>query len=111
MYTAALLIAAPMLVLPYILSGAAIGISLFVFGVILGAVPPAIFATVPDLVPHPRLIGAGMAGIMLGQNAGFVIGPLLFAALIPALGWAGAAAASSALVVVAAGIGWRVRVR
>ena len=110
-YTAALLIAAPMLVLPYILSGAAIGISLFVFGVILGAVPPAIFATVPDLVPHPRLIGAGMAGIMLGQNAGFVIGPLLFAALIPALGWAGAAAASSALVVVAAGIGWRVRVR
>jgi len=52
-----------------------------------------------------------MAGIMLGQNAGFVVGPIAFAAVLPALGWPVAAAATGVLTVAAALIGWRVRVR
>jgi predicted MFS family arabinose efflux permease len=110
-FTVALLLSAPMLVSPYVLTGAALAMALLVFGVVTGATPSAIFSSVPDAVPHPRLAGAGMAGIMLGQNAGFVVGPILFAALLPGLGWAGAAAASGILVVLAAIIGWRARVR
>jgi predicted MFS family arabinose efflux permease len=110
-YCAALLISAPMLVLPYVLGGPAIAVSLFVFGVFMGAVPAAIFASVPEVVPHPGLAGAGMAGIMLGQNAGFVLGPVLFAALLPSLGWAGTAAASGVVVAASAVVGWRVHAR
>ena len=110
-YTAALIASAPMLVLPYLLEGPTLAASLLVFGIVMGAIPAAIFASVPDVMPHPRLAGAGMAGIMLGQNAGFVVGPVLFAAFLPALGWAGTAAAAGVLVVAAALVGWRVHVR
>ena len=110
-FTAALLISAPMLVLPYIVTGALLAVALFAFGVFVGAIPAAIFASVPEAVPHPRLAGAGMAGIMLGQNAGFVVGPMAFAQLQPILGWAPTAALTGVLVLVAAIVGWRVRVR
>ncbi len=110
-FAVALLATAPLAVLPYLLAGAALALALFAFGAFAGAIPSAVFASVPDAVPHPRLGGAGMAGIMLGQNAGFVAGPMLFAALLPSLDWAGTAAASGALVIVAALVGWRVRVR
>jgi len=110
-YTAALLLSAPMVVLPYVIVGPALALTLFAFGVVVGAIPSAIFSSVPDAVPHPRLAGAGMAGIMLGQNAGFVVGPIAFAALLPALGWPVAAAATGVLTVAGALIGWRVHVR
>jgi MFS family permease len=110
-YTVALVVSAPLVVLPYLVTGPALAVALFGFGVIVGSIPSAIFASVPDAVPHPRLAGAGMAGIMLGQNGGFVVGPILFAALTPVLGWAPAAAATGVLVLVAAIVGWRVRVR
>ena len=110
-YTVALLASAPMLMLPYVTTGPLLAAVLLLFGMVTGAIPSAIFASVPDALPHPRLSGAGMAGIMLGQNAGFVVGPLMFAALLPALGWSTTAAASGVLVAGAALIGWRVKVR
>jgi predicted MFS family arabinose efflux permease len=110
-YTIALLVSAPLMVLPYLVTGPVLALALFGFGAIVGSIPSAIFASVPDAVPHPRLAGAGMAGIMLGQSSGFVIGPILFASLMPVLGWAPAAAATGVLVLVAAVVGWRVRVR
>ncbi len=110
-YSVALVATAPMLVTPYLATGALLALALLAFGVLAGSIPSAIFSAVPDAVPHPRLAGTGLAGIMLGQNAGFVVGPFLFAALQPALGWASTAALSGVLVVVAAVVGWRVRVR
>lgn len=110
-YTAALLALALVLAVPYLIDGPLLGVMLFVFGVIVGAIPSAIFASVPDAVPHPRLAGAGLAGIMLGQNLGFAVGPAVFAAVLPPLGWAAGAAAFGLIVLAAAIIGWRVRVR
>jgi predicted MFS family arabinose efflux permease len=110
-YTVALLASAPMLMLPYVTTGPLLAAVLLLFGMVTGAIPSAIFASVPDALPHPRLTGAGMAGIMLGQNAGFVVGPLMFAALLPFLGWPATAAVSGVLVAGAALIGWRVKVR
>ena len=110
-YTVALLLSAPLLMLPYVTTGPLLAVGLLLFGTVTGAIPSAVFAAVPDALPHPRLGGAGMAGIMLGQNGGFVVGPILFAALLPFLGWQASADASGVLLVAAAGVGWRARVR
>ncbi len=85
--------------------------SLLCLGLAVGAVPAAVFASVPEVVPHPHLTGAGMAGIMLGQNAGFVIGPLVFVVLLPALGWAGTAAMFGLVALLGALVGSRIRLR
>jgi len=63
------------------------------------------------VMPEARLAGAGMAALMLGQNAGFVVGPALFAALLPTMGWGSVGIAFALLAVAAAAVGWRVRVR
>jgi MFS family permease len=110
-YVASLLVLGLTLALPFVVEGPLLALSLLLFGLVAGAVPSAIFASVPDAVPHPRLAGAGLAGIMLGQNLGFFLGPMLFAALLPSLGWVAGATLFGALVIVAAAIGWRVRVR
>jgi MFS family permease len=110
-YTVGLVLFAVGIVLPYTVEGPALPLILFVYGMIVGAIPATIFASVPEAVPHPRFTGSGLAGLMLGQNLGFVIGPVLFAALLPALGWATASAVFGLLVAAAAVAGWRVRVR
>jgi hypothetical protein len=60
---------------------------LLLLGITNGSIPSALFASAPEVMPEPRLTGAGMAALMLGQNAGFVVGPALFAALLPVMGW------------------------
>ena len=110
-YTVGLVLFAVGIVLPYVVDGPLLPLVLFVYGMIVGAIPAAIFASVPEAVPHPRLTGAGLAGLMLGQNLGFVVGPVLFAALLPAMGWVAASALFGVLVAAGAAAGWRVRVR
>jgi hypothetical protein len=52
-----------------------------------------------------------MAALMLGQNAGFVVGPALFAVLLPVMGWGSIGVAFALIGLAAAGVGWMVRVR
>jgi MFS family permease len=91
--------------------GALRSVGLLALGVMGGAVPSGICSSVPEVVPEPRLAGAGMAAIMFGQNAGFVLGPLLFAALLPAVGWSAIGTAAMAACLLVAVIASRVRVR
>lgn len=100
-----------LLALPFLADGALIPVSLLCLGLAVGAVPAAVFASVPEVVPRPHLTGAGMAGVMLGQNAGFVIGPLVFVVLLPAFGWAGAAAMFGFVALLGALVGSRLRLR
>ena len=106
-----LVLFAALLAIPFLADGALIPVSLLCLGLAVGAVPAAVFASVPEVVPHPHLTGAGMAGIMLGQNAGFVIGPLVFVVLLPALGWAGTAALFGLVALLGAVVGSRIRLR
>jgi predicted MFS family arabinose efflux permease len=96
---------------PFNVGGALLPVGLLALGVMGGAVPSGIFSSVPEVVPEPRLAGAGMAAIMFGQNAGFVLGPLLFAALLPAFGWSAIGTAAMAACLLVAVIASRVRVR
>ncbi len=84
---------------------------LFAVGLSMGAVPSALFAAVPEAMPLPRLAGAGMAALMLGQNAGMVLGPTLFAVIEPVAGWVGVGVAMGVVSVTAACVGWLSRVK
>jgi MFS family permease len=110
-YTVACVAAAGLILLPYNVPGAGLALLLLLLGVTNGSIPSALFASVPEVMPAPRLVGAGMAALMLGQNAGFVVGPVLFAALLPAMGWESVGLAFAAVGLAAAGVGWQVRVR
>lgn len=99
------------ILLPYNVTGLVLVLLLLLIGVMIGAVPSALFASVPEVMPTPRLAGAGMAAVMLGQNAGFVVAPLLFTALLPAMGWGSIGIVFAAASLAAAGVGWAVRVR
>jgi predicted MFS family arabinose efflux permease len=54
-------------------------------------VPVSIFAMVPEVMNDVKLAGIGMAVIILGQYAGMVIGPPIFAGLVESVGWVFAA--------------------
>lgn len=105
------LVAAPLMPAAFLIGGAALPFALVAMGMVSGAIPSAIFASVPEVVQAPDLVPAGMAAIMVGQNGGFVAGPILFAVLLPPLGWPGTAAASGVLAIAGALVGWRARVR
>jgi MFS family permease len=109
-YTASCVAAGLLVLLPFNVAGLALAAVLFVVGVTSGSIPAALFASVPDAMPEPRLTGAGMAALMLGQNAGFVIGPALFTALLPTLGWASIGVVFAVVGLAAAAVGWRARV-
>lgn len=96
---------------PFNAGGVLLPVGLFALGILSGAIPSGIFSSVPEVVPEPRLAGAGMAAIMLGQNAGFVVGPLLFAAMLPALGWSAVGTMAMVVSLGVAVLASRVRVR
>lgn len=100
-----------LLAVPFAVGEPGLQVALPVVGFAIGTVPAVTFASAPELVPEPRLAGTGMAGVMLGQNAGFVLGPLVFAALVPAVGWPAAAAAFGLLALVGAALASRTRLR
>lgn len=110
-FTSASIGVALLMPIPFLVTGPGLPIALIAMGVMSGAIPSAIFASVPEVVPGPRLIPAGMAAIMVGQNLGFVAGPQLFAAVQPSVGWSTSAAVFALAAVLAAFIGWRIRVR
>jgi MFS family permease len=110
-YTAACLAAAVLIMLPYNVAGPALAVLLLLLGITNGSIPSALFASAPEVMPEPRLAGAGMAALMLGQNAGFVVGPALFAVLLPVMGWGSIGVAFALIGLASAGVGWMVRVR
>ena len=56
-------------------------ILVIVQGLILGLVPTTIFSAAVEVVGDERLGGLAMGVIMVGQNAGMLIGPIIFGAL------------------------------
>ncbi len=76
-------------------------------GLVLGVVPTNIFAGAVEAAGDERLGGVAMAVIMVGQNVGMLLGPVVFGALVEGLGWPAAfmsLAVTSALGLLAGGL-------
>lgn len=80
-------------------------------GLVLGMIPTNIFAGAVEAAGDERLGGTAMSMIMVGQNAGMLLGPIVFGALAEGPGWPAAfisLAVTSALGLLA---GWLARIR
>jgi len=84
---------------------------MILFGAVAGGIPMAAFSLVPDVVPDQRLVGVGMALVVMGQNAGMVIGPVLFGSLAETLGWSMAGKALVPIALLGFGVAWKIKIR
>jgi MFS family permease len=84
------LVIAPMMMLPFNVTGWMLYAVMILLGLVVGAIPTAILAATPEVMGKPQLAGAGIAVVSLGQNLGMVIGPILFGKLVESLNWAAA---------------------
>ena len=111
-YTAVLLIVSVLWLFPYHLTGAAIPLFLMFLGLIGGALPTMIFASLPEVVERPELAGIGMGGVVTLQNLGLLVGPVMFGRIVQVSGnWALAGYALIPITLLAVVVGWLVDVR
>jgi MFS family permease len=111
-YTSALLILSVLWLVPYHLSGLAIPLFLVVFGLVAGALPTMIFASLPEVMERPELAGIGMGAVVALQNLGLLVGPVMYGRIVQVSGnWALAGYAMIPITVVAVFLGRLVDVR
>ena len=96
---------------PFSISGWMIPVYMILQGVIIGAIPTAAFASVPELMGNPQLVGIGMAVMAFSQNLGIIIGPTLFGILVETGGWVTAGYALIPFAIIGAITAWLVKVR
>jgi hypothetical protein len=72
--------------LPFGATGWQIYAVLALLGLVTGAIPTATFAAAPEVMRKPQWAGMGLAVIMVGQNLGLLIGPVLFGSFVRDLG-------------------------
>jgi len=80
-------------------------------GLVFGLIPTNIFAAAVQAAEDERQSGMAMAMIMVGQNGGMLLGPVIFGALVEGAGWAAAFASLSAMAALGLLAGWRAKVR
>ncbi|MEJ2747870.1 MAG: hypothetical protein P8183_08165, partial [Anaerolineae bacterium] len=105
------LIVAAMMLLPFKVVGWQIYLFLSLLGLVAGAVPTATFAAAPEVMKNPQLAGLGLAVIMVGQNLGMFIAPVLFGSLVESMGWIAAGYWLIPIALAGFAAGWRVKVR
>lgn len=105
------LFVAVMMLLPFRVAGWQIPALMVLLGLVVGAIPTATFAAAPEVMGSPRLAGLGLAVIMLGQNLGMFVGPVLFGQLVESLGWFAAGAWMVPVALLGFLAAWKVRVR
>jgi MFS family permease len=92
-------------------SGALI-VLVFMQGLVGGLVPTNIFSAGVEVVGNERLGGLAMGVIMVGQNAGMLVGPVVFGALAESTGgWLLAFGSLAVMCLLGAVAGWLARVR
>ena len=102
---------AVILALPFHVTGWQVPVLLIVQGLVVGAIPTAAFAAAPEVMGKPEWAGLGLAVVLIGQNAGNLVAPVLFGELVSSLGWAAAGYAMIPVALVGFACGWLVRVR
>jgi hypothetical protein len=87
------------------------GVGMGLIGFLTGAVPTATFAAAPEVMRKPQWAGLGLAVILLGQNFGQLVGPVIFGQFVNAWGWAAAGYAMIPVCLIGFASAWMVRVR
>jgi MFS family permease len=82
-----------------------------IIGLALGLIPTNVFSAAVEAAGDERLGGLAMAVIMVGQNAGMLVGPIIFGALAEGPGWPAAFASLAVMSAVGLLCGWLARVR
>jgi nitrate/nitrite transporter NarK len=100
-----------LMLFPYTATGWQIYAVMILLGLFAGAIPTATFAAAPELMARPELAGLGLAVVILGQNLGMFVGPILFGALVEALGWATAGYWMIPVCLVGFAAGWIIKAR
>jgi MFS family permease len=80
-------------------------------GLVLGVVPTNIFSAAVEAAGDERQGGAAMAVIMVGQNAGMLLGPLIVGTLAESVGWTAAFISLGGMSALGLLAGWLARVR
>jgi OPA family glycerol-3-phosphate transporter-like MFS transporter len=102
---------AVMFIFPFHLTGWQIVAFMVVQGLIIGGIPTATFAAVSEVMQKPEWIGLGLAVILVGQNFGQLLGPILFGEIVAGLGWAMAGYMMIPFCLVGFISGWMVKIR
>jgi nitrate/nitrite transporter NarK len=112
-----LVLAIPFLVLAVLflflfrVSGWQIPVALVVQALAAGAIATATFAAAPEVMRKPQWAGLGVAVIIIGQNLGQLIGPILLGDLISRVGWVTAGYTLIPVCLLGFTSAWLVRVR
>jgi MFS family permease len=81
-------------------------------GLFMGLVPTNIFASAVEAAGDGRRSGLAMAMIAAGQNAGLLLGPVVFGSLIESTGgWPAAFVSLAIVAMLGAAAGWLARTR
>lgn len=105
------LVIAVLLLFPFKVVGWQIYIFMIMLGFVAGAIPTATFAAAPEIMGKPELAGIGIAIVMMGQNLGMFIGPILFGNLVERLGWVLAGYWLIPVCILGFIAGWKTKVR
>lgn len=105
------LIIAVMMLLPFKVTGWQLFTYMILLGLVVGAIPTAIFAAGSEVMSDPRFAGLVLGVVILGQNLGVIIGPVLFGNLVENIGWAAAGYCFIPVCLLGFLIGWNVKVR
>jgi MFS family permease len=110
-YLAGLAAAIVLLPLAGLLTGTWLIVLVVVIGLVVGVIPTNIFAAAVEATGDERQGGLAMAIIMVGQNAGMLIGPVIFGLLAEEAGWPAAFASLAVMSTLGLLAGWLARVR
>jgi predicted MFS family arabinose efflux permease len=80
-------------------------------GLIIGAIPTATFAAASEIMIKPEWAGLGLAVVLIGQNLGQLLGPILFGQIVEGSSWAMAGYLMIPFCLLGFICGWMVKVR
>ena len=80
-------------------------------GFATGAIPTAVFAAAPEIMRKPQWAGLGLAAILVGQNLGQLVGPVLFGVFVNQLGWVMAGYLMIPVCLLGFVAGWLIKIR
>jgi MFS family permease len=100
-----------LLIFPFRVTGWQIIALMLIQGMIVGAIPTATFAAVSEVMQKPEWTGLGLAAILIGQNLGSLVGPILFGQIVESSGWMIAGYMMIPFCLIGFISGWMVKVR
>lgn len=105
------LVLAVLFLFPFRVSGWQIPAVMVVQALAAGAIATATLAAAPQVMRKPQWAGLGLAVILIGQNLGQLIGPVLLGQLISCVGWVTAGYALIPICLLGFASAWSTRVR